>query len=134
MFSSLVERFSQNPKTLFLVDGLGAMLSMFFLSFVLTRLESLVGMPIAVLHLLGTGACLLSLTSLTCARFLPTNWRPFLLTIAAANLTYCGVTIALLVHHSSVLRPLGWLYFLGEIAIIVSLATLEITVARRRHL
>ena len=131
MHSPVIKRFAQKTKTLFLIDGLGALLSAIFLSFVLPSQESLIGMPSTILGYLGDAACLLSLYSLSCAKFSPGNWRSFLFIIAGANLTYCCVTLALVLQNSDILRPLGWLYFLGEMAIIVALASVEIAVARQ---
>lgn len=129
--SSVIARLYHTPRTVFLIDGLGALLSALLLGLAIPRLESLVGMPSSVLYPLAGAACLLSFYSLSCARFLPLNWRRFLLIVAGANLVYCCITLALLVQHRDLLRPLGWLYFLGEIAIIVTLAALEITIAKR---
>ncbi len=131
VFFPVIERFSAAPRALFLLDGLGALLSAALLGLLLPRLGNLIGMPSSVLYPLAGAACLLSFTSLSCALVSPTRWRSFLFAIAGANLTYCALTLALLFRHRDSLHALDWIYFLGEMAIIVALASLEIAVARR---
>lgn len=119
------------PRRLFLLDGFGAFLSAVLLGIVLVRLQPLVGMPTSVLYPLAGAATGFCLHSLGCAFFPPSNWRRSLLTVAIANLTYCLITLGLILSYSQQLRPLGWVYFLAEIAIVVPLATLEIVAARQ---
>lgn len=112
-------------KQLFLVDGLGALLSAFFLGVILVQFETYFGMPAKVLYVLSALAGVYALYSLSCYFFLNTTWGPYLRIIAAANLLHCGLTIVLLVRHFDQIEPLGWLYFLGEIGIVSFLAIEE---------
>lgn len=120
-----------SAKRLFLIDGLGALLSAFFLGIVLVSLNEAIGMPVNVLYLLAFLACTFSVYSLVCARCTPENWRPFLMAIAIVNLLYCCLTVSLVVFYYQELTILGLLYFTFEILIIVILATAEITYARK---
>lgn len=122
------------PRHLFLLDGLGALMSAVLLGLVLVHFQPLIGMPTSLLYPLAGAASGFCLHSLGCAFYPPTNWRRSLLIVAIANLLYCLITLGLIISYSHQLRPLGWLYFLAEIAIVVPLAALEIAVDRRRDL
>lgn len=50
----MLEKFISHPKKLFLIDGLGAILSVFLLGFVLVKLERVVGIPSKTLYFLAT--------------------------------------------------------------------------------
>ena len=116
-------------KSLFLIDGLGALVSAISLGVVLVQLESWVGMPPPVLYPLAGIAGLFALYSLSCFFFLKGNRSPFLKGIAIANLLYCGLTLGAMIFHAEHLRPLGWTYFAGELVIVVGLAVLELKMA-----
>jgi hypothetical protein len=52
-------------------------------------------------------------------------WKPFLLLIALANLSYCTYTLYLCFGSQAQLSTLGSVYFLGEAGIIIALVALE---------
>ena len=54
MFQKIINPFSLHPKKLFLIDGLGAMLSAFLLGIVLVELETIFGIPTSVLYWLAS--------------------------------------------------------------------------------
>ena len=68
MFQKTRNRIPGWPKVLFLVDGLGALLSAFLLGFVLVRLERVFGIPPDALYLLATVPCLFALYDFYCLR------------------------------------------------------------------
>lgn len=55
-----------NTKTLFAIDGLGALLSVFLLGVVLVQFESLFGMPKETLYFLAFLPCLFAVYDLVC--------------------------------------------------------------------
>lgn len=114
-----------SPHRLFLLDGLGALLTAVMLFFVLARFEDFFGMPIAVLKPLAAAAVVFAVYSLTCHRFLKQNPKPFLLAIATANALYCITTVVLMQRHADRLTAFGFAYFIGEIIIIGFLVFLE---------
>lgn len=119
-----------HPKTLFLLDGLGALLSAFLLGVVLVRLETVFGMPRQVLYPLSFIAFVFAVYSfLNYLRF-PVNWRARLKAIAIANLLYCCLTVGLMIYFRQALTLLGWLYFVLEIVVVTILATFELKLAR----
>lgn len=121
----MLKNLKTNPKTIFLIDGLGAVLTAILLGFVLTNFEAYFGMPCNVLYCLAVVACIFMFYSLACYTFLKNRWRAFLSIIMVANLLYCGLTIALVCYYYSRLTPLGITYFLLECLVILGLVWLE---------
>lgn len=121
----------ENPKTLFLLDGLGALLSCAMLGLVLPGFEQFFGMPHRALYPLAAIAGLFCLYSLGCFFSMPARWRSFLKTIAVANLAYCGLTAGAVVCWRRELTLAGFAYFFVEMAIIVVLARIEWRTADR---
>ena len=122
------------PRNLFLLDGIGAIVSATFLGVILVRLEQYIGMPNDTLYLLAILALGLSLYSLSCYLFFPSKWKPFLKFIAAANSMYCLFTLCLIGYHFQSLSLLGLSYFLLEICVIILLVRIEWkTISRSKH-
>lgn len=115
-----------NPYRLFLIDGLGALLSAIMLGLVLPFFYAFIGLPLLVLYVLAVPAVIFCIYSLLCAYGKPKHWQKWMKTIAVLNLIYCLATAALLLLHSDQLVWLGWVYFIGEFAIVIGLATIEI--------
>lgn len=115
-----------NSKKLFLIDGLGALLSAFLLGIILVRFESVFGMLPDVLHFLAAIACVLAAYSLTRYFLTKTPRGIHFKIIGWANLAYCCLTLAAMLYFSNQISLLGILYFSGEIGIILTLAMLEL--------
>lgn len=113
------------PKTIFLVDGLGAFATASILFLVQWRFQEYFGMPREVLSLLSMIAFIFAVYSISCFLFLNKNWRIFLKAIITANLLYCCLTTGLVIFYYSTLAILGLTYFLAEIAVIVGLVYIE---------
>jgi hypothetical protein len=120
------KNFKLNPRILFLVDGLGALVTAFFLFVVLKIYEEYIGMPQVVLNYLSMIAVLLSFYSMSCFFLLKDQSQIFLRIIGVANLLYCCLTMGLLIYNYQVLTILGATYFLTEIIIICGLAFFEL--------
>lgn len=118
------------PKTLFLIDSLGALLTAFFLFIVLRNFNEYFGMPKTILiYLAGIAACF-CIYSTCCFFFLTKYWTPFINGISVANLLFCTATMALLIIYYAQLTIIGTTYFLLEIAIILGIVYLEFNVAK----
>lgn len=117
------------PKTIFLIDGMGALVSAVLLGLVLTRLEMFFGLPKNVLYVLAGIALLLAVYSLSNAFMQLANPSKRLKLIAVANLLYCLLTIVLLLVFYPKLTMFDVLYFIGELLIILSLAFIELSAA-----
>jgi hypothetical protein len=118
------------PKTLFLIDGLGALLTAFILMAVLKPYHEYIGMPRPVLTWLSLIAVCFCLYSITCSFLVKTNERLFIGIIITANLLYCLLTTGLVLYHYSNLTVLGVTYFLAEIIVIVVLVFFELNTWR----
>ena len=120
-------------KKLFLIDGLGALLSAFLLGVVLVRFQSTFGIPVNTLYLLAATPVVFAFYDLYCYFSQPKNPAPFLKAIAFANLAYCVLSLALAYSHQQELTLLGWAYIVGEVFIVVGLAIFELRFAGSKN-
>ena len=127
MGSEMCIRDSSNK--LFLIDGLGALLSAIMLGVVLPRFEAMIGMPPKILYVLAFLACLFAIYSLSCFFRNMENWKPYLKFIAIVNLLYCCLTLGCIIFLHQEVTVLGMIYFIVEIIIIVILAIIELRTA-----
>lgn len=130
-----------SPRLLFLIDGLGAVLSAALLGLVLARLEGIFGMPPPVLHGLALLAVVFAVYSFFCFGWLsrqvppahdapPRDGRPQLKIIALANLTYAALTLGLVLYLYPQISLWGLVYFALELVVVVGLALVELAVSR----
>ncbi len=120
-----------NPEKLFLIDSIGALVTAFMLGFVLVQFQNIFGVPKDILYILSLIALIYSIYSFVCYLKIKTTWRPFLKGIAIANLTYCLITIGLMISLHSQITYLGILYFSSEVIIILGLVILELKKAAK---
>ena len=125
----ILDRLTPNPKTLFLIDGLGALLTAFLTGVILRKFEDNFGMPQKHLIILSILACIFAVYSMSCYFFVGKNWRLFLKIIAVSNLMYCVLTAYLIIVLYQQLTILGIIYFIGEILIIIGLVYIELSVS-----
>ena len=121
-----LSRQSKIFKKLFLLDGVGAMLTSIFLVIHLNFLNEYIGMPENVLKSLAIGALIFCVYSLSCYLLPIKNRRPYLLIIAVANLMYCVATLVAVISNYESLTVLGISYFLVEVGIVCVLVTVEL--------
>ena len=121
---------SDDLKKLFLIDGLGAMLSAFLLGVVLVRLEGLFGIPKSILYILASLPCLFAIYDFYCYFNIEQNMGLFLRGIAITNLLYCCLSLGFAIYHSQQITYLGWAYIIGEIIIVTILAIIELRATR----
>ena len=129
IINKLINHLIEKPKTLFLIDSLGAIVTGFILFVIMRQLNEYIGMPIIVLTYLSIIAICFCIYSTACFLFLKERWTPFIRLIGVANLLYCALTIGLLIKHYSLLTIIGIIYFLIEIVIICGLSYVELNVA-----
>ena len=115
---------------LFLIDGLGAILSAFLLGIVLVRLEHYFGIPSSTLYVLASIPILFAFYDLYCYNYVKNNLDHFLTTIAVMNITYCVLSLGIVFHHNDEITKWGWIYIVLEITIVLCLAVIEIQVAK----
>ena len=118
------------PKRLFLIDGLGAILSAFILGVVLVHYHEYIGMPVRTLYVLAFLPCLFMIYSLSCYFFLKKKWSLYLKIIALVNFLYCLLSIGMMIVHQSSLMVLGYIYFVVEVIIVLIIAGVEYRVSK----
>lgn len=118
-------------KKLLLIDGLGALLSVFLLGFLLPLFSEAFGLEKVVFHSLCAFAVFMAILSFSAFVFAGGKWRKALLFVAVGNFSYCVLTMVLLREFGNSLTPIGLAYFTGEIALIFALATWEFFVSRK---
>ncbi|GAA4006997.1 hypothetical protein GCM10022408_18600 [Hymenobacter fastidiosus] len=120
------------PKTVFLLDGLGAVLTAVILTEVLKTFNEYFGMPRKALTLLSILALIFAVYSFSCFAFSGTDSPKLLKPIIGANLTYCVLTLGLVIYFYNQLTVLGLTYFVGEILLICGLVCIEIKALKVR--
>lgn len=118
-----------NSRKIFLLDGIGAIVSAFCLGVVLVYFNAQFGMPKSILYWLAGIAVFFSVYSFFCYFKIEKNWKFYLKIIAILNLLYCLVTAYFVCKFYPNLTSLGVLYFVGEIIVIVSLVSKEFQIA-----
>ncbi|MEZ4887827.1 MAG: hypothetical protein R3E32_24060 [Chitinophagales bacterium] len=131
MFQQIANKMTLNPRRMFLIDGFGALLSALLLGVVLVRFENYFGMSPKALYRLCLIACVFAAYDFSCYVRNTENWRPYLKAIAIANLIYCCFSIGLVFYHYQNLTNLGLTYFLLELAVVMSLISIELKVASK---
>lgn len=129
IIKNIIIQLASQPRILFLVDSVGALLTTLSLFVVLSTFHELIGMPLSVLTYLSILSVCFCLYSAACFLFLKRNWVPFIRIIGIANLLYCVLTMTLVLVYYSQLTPLGVAYFLGEIMIVGVIVYIELHVA-----
>lgn len=118
-------------RKLFLIDGVGAVVTATLLALLLAPFEPLFGIPSGVVYVLAVVAVGLAVYSLTCFLIRPSNWPTFLQIIAVANLSYCVLTLILLFVYRFEVTALGVAYFVGEIVIVAGMTIYELITVRQ---
>jgi uncharacterized membrane protein len=125
MIRRLIDWVAFAPKRLFLLDGLGALLTAFLLGIVLVQFEEQVGLPPGMISSLALVACAFAFYSLACYKLVK-NWRPYLLVIAFANAVYSFFTLGMLVYYHQRVTTLGVTYFLLEFIVVSGVVAIEV--------
>src|SRR6187402_1767428 len=99
MINTIINHLSSKPKTIFLIDSIGAFVTTFILFLVLKTFHEYIGIPEIVLTYLSLIALVFSLYSAVCFILLKDNWRPFLKLISIANSLYCLLTLTLILSY-----------------------------------
>lgn len=124
-FTVITEYFASHPRMLFAADAVGAAVTAFLLYGVLRNCPDFFAMPPNILCYLSLTAALFSVYSFCCFAIMPVRWSYYLRIISIANVLYCLVTLVLLILYRQHITTWDVAYFLGEIAVIVSLVFVE---------
>ncbi len=129
IINKLINYFVQKPKSLFLVDSLGALATAFFLFVIMRQFNEYFGIPEKALTCLSVTAICFCIYAATCFLFLKGRYTLFIRLIGIANLLYCALTTGVLIKYYPLLTLTGTIYFLIEIVIICGLSYVELNVA-----
>ena len=124
-------RFVQQPKLLFLLDGLGALISAYILGVVLVKFESIFRIPENTLYFLTIFPVFFALFDFYAFRKVKYKAAILLKIIAALNISYCFLSIIVAMVHADVISAYGWGYLALELAIILILAFIEYMTAKK---
>lgn len=128
VIKKLTDQLTQKPKTLFLINSLGALLTALFLFVILRNFTPYIGMPKKVLNVLWPTAACFFFYSATCFILLKGKWTLFITIISFVNSLYCLLILILLFVYYKQLTNLGLAYFSLETAIICALVYIELQV------
>ena len=120
-------------KQIFLIDAVGAALSVLIMGAILTALNAWHGMPTYGLVICGLWAAASLAYSAGCRALADLTQPRWLRGIMMANTAYCGLTLCLIMSHLHLLTALGILYFLAEIPVILGLVMWERHVYRAAY-
>ena len=127
----MIKSFITNPKKLFLMDALGAMISAVLLGIVLVKLEDVFGIPRKTLYFLAGLPILFTVYDLICLTKDKSNVGPFLKVIGIVNIVYCCISIGTTVYHFKTITIFGYLYIIIEVIITFSLALFEYKIGNK---
>jgi hypothetical protein len=133
LFSKQIEKIQSKPKTIFLLDGLGALLTAVLLLFILSPFDIYFGMPRAILTVLSLTAFLFAFYSFFSFTISKPNIQKLLKPIILANSIYCLTTLGLVFFFLDRLTTLGMIYFIGEISIIFGLIYIEVKILKTKQ-
>jgi hypothetical protein len=120
-----------NPRKIFLIDGIGALLTATLLyALIRTHTDWFGVLPSACVQLAAV-AFVFSVYSFSCYFLARGKWRIFLKIIATANILYCITTIVMLTGFHERLTGLAYVYFSLECGIITGLSIAEYRLASR---
>ena len=119
-----------DEKTIFLIDGLGALVSLIFLGVVLPALDGVIGMPTHILYLLAVAPAFFFSFDMYCFFYVKRANEKGLSAIIGANMLYCLVSTCVLIHHFDSLTGWGLLYFVAEVLILIAMIAYEVRVFR----
>lgn len=131
MFKSIIAKFSANLKRLFILDGLGALVSALYTGIVLNTFRRELGLSENLLLILGGIALVLFLYDFSCYYFLKNNVRPFITFAIIANILYfIGISVYIAVVKE--IGPLGKLCLVAESIVLFLVIIFEIQVLRKK--
>lgn len=112
-------------KQLLRIDGIGALLSTILLAGVVAQWPAWFGMPPTIVYILAGIAAIFALYDWIILACVPHPSLIHLSIITLANGGYALNTLYLLLWYRAWIQPLGYVYFLGEIGLLLVLIRLE---------
>ncbi|RAJ06776.1 hypothetical protein LX64_01903 [Chitinophaga skermanii] len=126
----IIQTFVQQPRKLFILDAIGALLTAVLLVLFGMYFHRFIGLPVHILQGLSLVAIAICIYSGICSICLRDHWRGFIKAMIIGNLAYCGLTAWIVAYYIGDLTGWGLVYFMGEIGVIGMLVWLEVRVMR----
>ena len=114
-----------NHKTVFLFDGVGALMSALILGVVLPAYQEFIGMPAHILYVLCSAPAVFSIYDFYAFKYAEHEDPKWFKRMIIANVSYCVVAGFLFVRHFGDLTGWGVAFFLGEQAVLMALVYYE---------
>ncbi len=127
---SITQKLAAQPKYIFLIDGLGALITTLSLILLIVPFSEFWGTDSAFISRLATATVFFTLYSLSCFFMAGNAWKKLLAIIITANSIYCIITAWMLYQSFNSITLWGIAYFAGEIAVILSLVCVEVYLIR----
>ena len=121
----VIERFQQHPHLIFLIDGLGAILTALLLLLALPNLPEVFTTPARILQFLGSIAVILAAYSVSNYFIKLAQVRLLIRIIAVGNLLYCLLSVFIVSKLFTTISAWDKVYFAGEVLIVLALAVFE---------
>lgn len=131
MLNKMITHFTTYPKHLFVLDGIGALLSAFLLGYILVELETIFGIPKSTLYLLAAFPLIFALVDFYSYHKKKIIVTKFMGLIACMNMLYCGLSLLSAIYHQQTITVWGISYISGEIIIVMILALTELKVMNK---
>lgn len=120
-----------NSKNIFLIDGIGALISSIFLGIILPYFNPYFSLPIDILYSLSLVAVCFAVYSITCHYKAHSNSRNLLLIIAILNCFYGLSTLLILFIYKELITIFDYVYFIIELFILLALIIIEVNIWKR---
>jgi hypothetical protein len=124
-------RISNKHNQVFLLDALGAFVSIFFLFFLMVPNENFFGLSFSTAINLSIPILGLLIFSTSCFFLKPKNWKLFMKLLVFGNVVYCLFTSVIIFLNFKELTFWGVSYFMIEILVILFIVSIEITTIRK---
>ena len=128
---SFLKNLNSKPRALFIIDGFGALVSAFFIGFVLVKFQPFIGLSKSTLYFLAVFPTILIVYNVYCYFRNPIKVLVCLKIIAFLNLFYCFLSIAIILYNYNSITKLGLFYFGLEILVLLLLFRLEFSVVHK---
>ena len=123
--------FGLDQRTIFAFDGVGAVVTAFCVGVLLPIFHDYIGMPVDKLYAMGALGVVFACYSFSIFFFSNHDRDWYLPVIMNLNLAYCLITAVFLWVYFDQIQLLGWIYFVGEIVIVVALVGVEYVIWKR---
>ncbi len=128
---SLVKKISLTPRILFLIDGLGAIISALILGVILVRYNELIGMPVNSLYFLALLPLVFIFYDVYCYLTIKNRLLSKVKGIVTLNSLYCIISIIEIYINWKSLTSLGLTYFVLELIVLILIIRFEVSVMKK---